>query len=101
MELRYTSKVYLFKKALGKTLLTKPEFFMLYTVYLNDGRRLTDITKTMVQAKRSTGFSYQTKYLNQLISKGYITKNEFNYSLTAGGLSILKELERRLRNQRY
>ena len=70
MELRYTTKVYLFNKAIQKTSLTKPEFQILYTVFINDGKRLVDIYRTLVLAKRNTGYNYVIKYIVQLTTKG-------------------------------
>ena len=82
MQLRYTTKVYLFNKAIHKTLLSKPEFQMLYTVYINDGRRITDISNTLRWVNRETGDNYTIKYLKQLIYKGYIIRKGFKYTIT-------------------
>ena len=102
MELRSTAKVYLFNKVIAKTSLTKPEFHLLYTVFVknNNSSRITHIQKTLTAFRRDTGFKYITKYLKQLINKGYVEKNRFHYTVTAPGINVLKDVENRLRKVR-
>ena len=100
MELRYTTKVYLFNKAIQKLELTKPQFHILYTVSINDGKRLIDIQNTLAHVNREPGYNYTIKYLKQLINKGYIVRKGFRYTITCAGINILKHVELNLRKRK-
>jgi len=101
MELRYAAKVYLFNRSIQKVELTKSEFQMLYTVFINNDKRLIDIHKTLIQVNRETGYNYVIKYLKQLMAKGYVIRKGFQYTMTCEGINILKKVEQNLRKHRF
>jgi len=100
MELRYATKVYLFNRSIQKVELTKSEFQMLYTVYINNDKRLIDIHNTLIQVNRETGYNYVIKYLKQLVTKGYIIRQGFRYTMTCEGINVLKKVEQNLRKRK-
>ena len=100
MELLYIKRVFLFNKILHKTALSKPTFNMLYTVYVNDGRRLSDMFRTMREVKRSHPYGYQIQTLKRLIEMGFVVRTGFYYSITVNGKNALTDFEKKLRRSK-
>jgi predicted transcriptional regulator len=55
----------------------------------------------MNKVKRGREKTILTQYLDYLFNNNYITKSSRKYSLTPAGLSLLKDIENRLRKERH
>lgn len=101
MELRSLKRVFLFNHAIKKTGLTKPQFHYLYAIKLLAPLcRFKHLLELMKKVNRQPSPMVIYKYLDELISKGYIERKGFLYTVTQKGNLILYEVEKKIRMSR-
>lgn len=102
MKLVYLKRAFLINKVAKKTVLSKQLINLLYCIYIMQPARYTHIFNKLYFVGRMM-HSYNFKAnIDQLVKDEYVIKDQANkYSLTASGLEALKDVERRLRIERY
>jgi hypothetical protein len=102
LKLSYLSRCFLYNKAIAKATI-KPEYiFILHAISLLQPVGWLAILNVLTKVKRGRDRGVLTQYLDYLTANGYIIRNTARkYSLTPYGLSILKDIETRLRNERH
>lgn len=81
----------------------KPHHILvLYVIFLHEPCTWSTILSQFISVRRFHGKSAITIYLKELVLLNYIIRdaNKF-YSLTDSGLSLLKDIENRLRKERH
>lgn len=102
MNLTAIKHFYLANRAVKKASFPVQYLHLLYTIYILQPASFGSIQKTLIRCKREIGRSNFTPYLQYLLNNNYIRKDESNkYCITTAGLSALKEIETRLRNERH
>jgi hypothetical protein len=101
LKLSYLSRCFLYNKAIKKVPV-KPEYiFILHAVYLLQPCGWFAILNVMDKVRRGRQRKLITIYLDYLLINGYISKSGRKYSLTPLGLSLLKDIENKLRKERH
>jgi predicted transcriptional regulator len=103
LKLTAIKRLYLSNKAIKKSLLPVKYLHLLYTIYLLQPALFFSIQKKLIRCKREIGGSDINNYIKYLVDNGFILRDENNrlYSLTDAGLSLLKDIENRLRKERH
>jgi predicted transcriptional regulator len=95
-------RYYLFNRVLKKQKFEAKYFYLLYTVYLLEPVGMVKIIETLIRVKHEHNGTQLKNYLKFLVNHNYINKDENKkYSVTDTGLSLLKEIENRLRKERH
>jgi hypothetical protein len=92
----------LYNKAIKKASI-KPEYiFILHAIYLLEPCGWLAILNVLTKVKRGRDRGLLTEYLDFLLINNYIIRSSNRkYSLSPSGLSILKDIENRLRKERH
>ena len=101
MYLTSIKRHYLLNKALKKAKLQEKYLHLLYTIYLLQPCGYYTIDITLTKVRRRHNGEMMRDYLKYLVCNNYIVKDQNKYSLTPAGLSLLKEIENKLRKERY
>lgn len=101
MKLSYLSRCFLYNKAIKKASIEPEYIYILHAIYLLQPVGWFDVVKIMKKVKRGRERKIITIYLDYLLINGYISKSGRKYSLTPVGLSLLKDIENRLRKERH
>ena len=102
MKLTSIKRIFLFEKAVRKAKVNGHYLFLLYTIFLIEPCTWAAIAKQLKKADRVWGSNVLQARIEYLLSANLITKDANKlYSLTPSGLSLLKEIETRLRKERH
>lgn len=102
MQLTSIKRAYYFNRVAYKSKLPQKYIFPLFTIFLIQPAGYTAIDLTLSRVKRSHSGAQLLHVIKYLVNSGYIIKDiNKKYSLTTAGLSLLKDIESRLRKERY
>ena len=102
MYLTSIKRHYLLHKVCRKTKLKEKYLHLLYTIHLLQPAGYYIIDKTLIKVSRRHNGEMMRDYLKYLVNADYISKDsKKKYSLTPAGLSLLKDIESRLRKERH
>ena len=101
LKLSYLSRCFLYNKAIKKAAIEQEYIFILHAIHLLQPAGWLAILNVMNNVKRGREKAVLTKYLAYLLNNNYISKHDRKYSLTPAGLSLLKDIENKLRKERH
>lgn len=102
MKITSIKRIFLFEKAVIKSKTKGHYIILLYTIFLIEPCTWSAIIKQLKKVRRIWAPNIIQSRINYLLSLNLIQRDSTKkYSLTPSGLSLLKEIETRLRKERY
>jgi hypothetical protein len=102
LKLTALKRSYLFNRVCYKIKLPQKYIFPLFTIYLLQPAGFHIINTTLTKIRRDHSGKQLINALKYLVDNNYINKDvNKKYSLTDTGLSLLKDIENRLRKERH
>lgn len=102
MKLTCIKRLFLFEKAVRKAKIKGHYIFLLYTIFLIEPCSGSAILMQLKKVRRVWGANILQVRINYLLSANLIQRDSIKrFSLTPSGLSLLKEIETRLRKERH
>lgn len=100
MKLTSIKRIFLFDKVVRKSKVKAHYVFLLYTIFLLEPCTRAAIMKQLRKVDRIWAENVLQLRIKYLLSVNLVEKVNKLYSLTPAGLSLLKEVETRLRKER-
>lgn len=102
MKLTAIKRIFLFEKAVRKGKVKGHYIILLYTIFLIEPCTWSAIIRQLKKVRRSWASNVMQVRIKYLLSANLIQRDATKkYSLTPSGLSLLKEIETRLRKERH